>query len=121
MFQAWIGGLRIDFALPLRFINSDELLFAPGVLSKTIIRDSVKPCREARFPAKAVDVPVSPDECLLREIVGQGEVISGKLTQQSADTRLMTTNQLAKSVLVIINKNSSDKVGIGELHARRLG
>lgn len=32
----------------------------------------------------------------------------------------MTTDQLAKSVLVVINKDSSDKVRIGKLHAPRL-
>jgi hypothetical protein len=35
------------------------------------------------------------------------------LAQQTAHGRLMTTNQLAKSVLVVINKNSGDKAGIG--------
>jgi hypothetical protein len=34
------------------------------------------------------------------------------LAQQTANARLMPTNQLAISVLVVINKNSGDKAGI---------
>jgi hypothetical protein len=55
---------------------------------------------------------VRSDERFLGEIVRQREVVSSELAEQSANARLMTTNQLAKSVLVVINKNSSDKVRI---------
>jgi hypothetical protein len=33
---------------------------------------------------------------------------------------LMPSNQLTESVLVVIDKNSRDKVRIGQLHGRRL-
>ena len=32
----------------------------------------------------------------------------------------MSADQLAKGVLVVVNKNSSDEVRIGQLHMRRL-
>ena len=55
---------------------------------------------------------VSAQKSFLGQIVGQCEICPGKLAEQASHARLMTTNQLAKSVLVVINKNSSDKVRI---------
>ena len=113
VFQTGFDRLRINFTLPLRFIDSHKLLLLSGVLAKAIIGDSIEPCREPRFATEAADVLVGPDERFLGQIICEGEIIPGELAQQTADARLMTTNQLAKSVLVVINKNSSDKVGIG--------
>jgi hypothetical protein len=42
------------------------------------------------------------------------------LTQQTAHGGLMPSNQLTESVLVVIDKNSRDKVRISQLHGRRL-
>jgi len=53
------------------------------------------------------------NESFLGQIVRQRDVAPRELSQQTANARLMTTNQLAKSVLVVINKNSGDKAGIG--------
>ena len=113
VFQTSIDSLGVNLALPLRLIDSNQFLSSAGIFAETIIGDSIQPCREPRFTAETVDVPISANERLLGQVVSQGEIAAGELTQQTTDARLMTTNQLAKSVLVVINKNSSDKVRIG--------
>ena len=106
--------------MQLSFINADQFFAAPRIFAKAIISDSVKPGRETRFAAKSADVFVGANEGFLREIIGQREVCSGKLAQQTSHTRLVPTDQLAKSVLVIIDKNSGDEVRISELHVPML-
>jgi len=59
---------------------------------------------------------VSADERFLGKIVSQLDVSAHELSQQAAHGRLMAANQLAKSVLVTINNNSREQVGIGQLH-----
>jgi hypothetical protein len=49
---------------------------------------------------------------LLREIIRESDVGSGKLTEQTAHRGLVPPNQLTESVLVVIDKNSRDKVRI---------
>jgi len=86
------------------------------VLPEYVIGDSIKPGRKLRFPAKASDVFVGADERFLGKIVGQLDVGAHELAQQAAHGRLMTANQLTKSVLVPINKNSCEQIAIGQLH-----
>ena len=112
--------MRVLFRLPLFFINADQLLAAAGVLAKAVVGNSVKPCRKFRFTAKRPNVFESANESVLGQIVRQREVAPRELAQQTANGRLMTTNQLAISVLVVINENSRDKAGISELHISRL-
>src|SRR5439155_3179539 len=69
---------------------------------------------------KAADVFVGTQESVLCEVIGERDVRSGELAKQASHTRLMPSDQLAESVLIIINKNSRDEVCIGQLHGRRL-
>jgi hypothetical protein len=55
---------------------------------------------------------VGAHKSVLGQIVGEGEVSAGKLAEETSHSRLMPADQLAKSVLVIIDKNSSDEVRI---------
>jgi hypothetical protein len=96
----------------LLLIDADQLFPASCVLAKAIVGDPVKPGGKFRLAAEAADVFISADKCILGQIVGQCQITAGKLAQQASHARLMTTNQLAKSVLVVIDKNSSDKAGI---------
>ena len=105
--------MRVLFGLPLFFINPDKLLPFAGVFAKTIVSDPIKPGRKFRFASKTSNVFVGANEGVLREIVGKRDVAPSELAEQPAHARLMTTNQLAISVLVVINKNSRDKAGIG--------
>jgi hypothetical protein len=105
--------LRVLLGLPLFFIDSDQLLAAAGILAKTIVGDSIKPGRELRFATKRAEIFVGANEGILGQIVRKGKVAARELSQQTADARLVPTDQLAKCVLVVIDKNSSDKCGIG--------
>ena len=105
--------MGIELGLPLPFIDAHQLFAFAGVFAKTVVGDSIKPSGELRFAAKVPDVFVSADKGFLGEVVSQRDVGSGKLTQKSADRRLMPTDQLAESVLVFVDKNSSDEVRIG--------
>ena len=98
--------------LPLLFIDADQLFSAASVLPKTIVSNSIKPSGELRFAAEAAQIFVGPNKSVLGQIVGECEISAGKLAQQTANARLMSTDQLAKSVLVVINENSSDKCSI---------
>ena len=104
--------MRVELGLQLRFIDADQFLASARIFAKTIVGNPVKPGRKFRFAAEAADMLVSAQKRFLREIVGQREVCPGKLAKEASHARLMTTNQLAKSVLVVINKNSSNEVRI---------
>ena len=106
--------------LQLFFVDSNKFLAPARVFSKTIVSDTVKPCRKPRFTTKAADVFVGTQEGFLGQIIRERDIGAGELTQQTSHTRLMASNQLAERVLIVINKNSRDKVCIGQLHARRL-
>src|SRR6266516_999771 len=106
--------------LKVFFINSDKFLTATRVFSKRIVGNSIEPCGKTRFAAKAADVFVSAQKCLLGEIVRKRKIRSGELAKQTPHAGLMPSDQLAESVLIIINKNSGDEVCIGQLHGRRL-
>lgn len=103
------------------FIDSHQLFAAPRVLTEDIIGDPVEPCREPCFPPKTADVLVGAQKGFLGQIIGQGEICAGKLTQQTADARLMPPDQFTESMLVLVDQNPGDEVRIGEFHAARLG
>jgi hypothetical protein len=86
----------------LLFIDAHELLTFPRVLSKSVVGNSIKPGGETRFAAKAADVLVSAKKSFLGEIVGQGNIGSGKLAEQTSHARLMIPNQFGESVVIII-------------------
>ena len=102
--------------MPLRFIDADEFLSLTCLIAKDVVSDSIKPGRKLRLAAKASDVLVSANKGLLGEIIGQFNVGPRELPQKTAHGRLMTANQLAKSVLVTINEDSCEQIGIGQLH-----
>ncbi len=56
---------------------------------------------------------VSLEKSFLGEIIGQRKIGPRELPQEASNARLMPTDQLAKSVLVFIDKNTSDEVRIG--------
>ena len=95
------------------FIDADQLFSAPRVFPEAIVGDPIKPGRKPRFAAKTADVFVGAHKSVLCQIVGEGEVSAGKLAEETSHSRLMPADQFAKSVLVIIDKNSSDEVPIG--------
>ena len=80
VFQPGLDGLGIEFLLPLRFIDPDQLLSLSRVFTEAVIGDAIKPGRKLRFAAKTPDVLVSANECLLGEIVRQGEIGPRELT-----------------------------------------
>src|SRR6266487_3006264 len=101
-----MNSLRVLLGLPSFFIDTDKLLAASRVFSKAIISDPIEPGREARFSAETADVSVGANKSFLSKIVGESDVRPCKLTQQASHTRLMPADELAKSVLVVINKDS---------------
>ena len=79
------------------FINSDKFLTATRVFSKRIVGNSIEPCGKTRFAAKAADVLVSAQKCLLGEIVRKRKIRSGELAKQTPHAGLMPSDQLAES------------------------
>ncbi len=116
MSQTGIDSLRIVLRLQQFLIHADKLFAAARILAKTVVSDSVKPCRKSRLTAKATDVLVSANKSFLREIIGQGNVCACELSKQTAHARLVPPHQFAERVLIVIGKNSRDKVRISELH-----
>lgn len=116
VFQTGIDSLRIVLRLQQFLVHADKLFAFTRILAKTIVSDSVKPCGKSRFAAKAADVLVNANKSFLREIIGQGNVCACELSKQAAHTRLMPPHQFAERVLIVIDKNSRDKVRISELH-----
>jgi hypothetical protein len=111
--QSGVDSVWVLFGLQNVLIDPDEFLSATGVLAKDIVGNPVEPGRKTSFSTKASNVLVSPDKRFLRKIVGQREVCPCELPQEASNGRLMPTDQLAKGVLVFIDKNTSDEVRIG--------
>lgn len=113
MAESGIDGLRVVFRLQLSFIDANELLSFAGFLAETIVGDPIKPGRESRLAAKAPEVFVSAQKGLLREIVRERNVRADQLAEQTSHARLMISHQLRESMVVVIDKNTSDEVCIG--------
>src|SRR5437867_2545516 len=118
--QCRIDSLRILLGLPLRFIDADQLLAAAGIFAKAIVGDPIKPGREARFAAKTANVFVGAEKRFLSKIVGQRDIGAGELPEQTARGGLMATHELAKRMLLIVDKNPGDEVRISKLHGRQI-
>lgn len=114
--QTGIDSLWIMLCLQQLLIHANELFAFARILAKTVVSDPIKPCGKSRLAAKAPNVLVSANKSFLREIVGQGNVCACELSKQAAHSRLMSPDQLAERVLIVIGKNSRDKVRITELH-----
>ena len=104
--------MRIMLRLQLRLIHADKLFAFACILAKTVVSDSVKPCGKSRLTAEATDVLVSAKKSFLRQIIGEGNVCACELSKQTAHTGLVAADELAERVLVVIGKNSRDKVRI---------
>ena len=104
--------MGILLALQHLFVDADELFAPPRVFSKTVVGNPVKPSGEARFATKTADVSVGANKSFLSKIIGESDISARKLTQQASHTRLMPADQLAKSVLVVMNKDSGNEVRI---------
>lgn len=105
----------------MSFINANELFSFAGLFPETVVSDPVEPGRKTRLPTKAAEVLVSAQERLLGEIVRERNIGADELAKQTAHARLMIPDQLGKGVVIIIEKNASDEVCIGERHFRSLG
>ena len=110
--QTRIDSLRIVLRLQLRLVHADQFFAFARILAKTVVSDSVKPCGKSRFTTEAADVLVNANKSFLRQIVGQGNVCARELSKQTAHARLVPPHQLAERVLIVIGKNSRDKVRI---------
>src|SRR5262249_32312977 len=93
-------------------IHANELLAFSRILAKTVVSDPVKPCGKSRFAAKATDVLISANKSFLRQIIGDGNVCACELSKQATHIGLMTAHKLTERVLIVIGKNSRDKVRI---------
>ena len=120
LFQCRIRGLRIGLSFEQSLIDADEFFPFPRVFAKRVVGDSIKPSGETRFAAEAANVFVSAKESFLGEIVGQGEVAPRELPQETTHRRLVIAHQFGEGVVIIIEKNPCDKIGIIERHAGSL-
>jgi hypothetical protein len=112
MSQTSVDSLWIMLRLQLLLIHADKLFAAPCIFAKTIVCDSIKPCGKPRITAKTPDVFVRAKKSFLREIVGQSNICSRELAQQTTHAGLMTAHELAECVLIVVDKNSRDEVRI---------
>src|SRR5207248_11073798 len=111
-----IRCLRISLRLPLRLVDPNEFLSLTGLVAKDVVSDSIKPGGKLRLATEVSDVLVSTNECFLGEIISQSDIRARELSQKATYRRLMAANQLAKGVLVTINEDSCEQIGIGQLH-----
>jgi hypothetical protein len=100
-------------AFQLFLVNPDKFFAAARLFPETVICDPIQPGRKARLATEAPDVFISSQKSFLREIVRQREVSARKLAQQTSHARLMPAHEFAESVLVVIDKNSSEEIRIG--------
>lgn len=114
MSQGGVNRLRVLLALELSLIDPNQLLPAAGIFAKAVVGDPVKPGVELRLAAKAADVLVSAHKSLLREVVRQSQVRARELPEQPAHRRLMAPNEFSKGMLIVIDKDAGDEVGIGQ-------
>jgi hypothetical protein len=121
MAESGIDGLGIVFRLELSFINANEFLSFPRFFPETVVGDPVKPGRETGFAAEAFKVLVSAQKSFLSEVVGEGDVGSDQIAEQTPDGRLVIPDQLRKSMVVVINKDARNEVCICQRHAPMLG
>ena len=112
MAKSGIDGLRIVFRRELSFIDANEFLSFPRFFPKTVVGNPVKPRRKTRFAAEAPKVFVGAQKSFLGQIVREGDVGSDQIAEQTSDSRLVIPDQLRKSVVVVINKDSCNEVCI---------
>jgi hypothetical protein len=113
MSESGINGVRIVFCLQSSFIDANQLLSFAGLFPETIVGDPIKPGRKTSFAAKTAKVFVSTQKRFLRKIIRERNIGADQLAEQTSHTRLMISDELRKSMMVIIDKNACDEVCIG--------
>ena len=113
MTESGIDGLRIVFRLQLSFIDANQLLSFAGLFPETIVGNPIEPGRKTSFAAEAAEVFVSAQKGLLREIVRERNIGADERPEQTSHARLMISHQFRKGMVVVIDKNTGDKVCIG--------
>ncbi len=121
MAKSGIDGLGIVFRFQLSFIDANQLLSFPRFFPVTIVGNPIQPGRKTRLAAEAAEVFVGPQKRFLRQIVRERNIGPDQLAEQTSHTRLVIPDQLRKGVMVVIDKNACNEVGIGERHAPMLG
>jgi hypothetical protein len=113
MTESGVDGLWIVFRRELSFIDANQFLSFPRFFPETVVGDPIKPGRKTRFAAEAPQVFVGAQKSLLGQIVRERDVGSDQVAEQTSDGRLVIPDQLRKSVVVVINKDSRNEVCIG--------
>jgi len=113
MSESGIDGLRIVFRFQLSFIDANQLLSFARFFPETIVGNPIQPGRKTGFPAKAAQVFVGPQKRFLRQIVRERNIGADQLAEKTSHTRLMIPHQFRESVVVVINKNACNEIGIG--------
>lgn len=113
MSESGIDGLGIVFGLQLSFIDANQLFSFAGFFAETVVGNPIKPGRETGLAAKAAEIFVGAQEGFLREIVRERNIGADQLAEQTSHARLMISDQLRESMVVVIDKNTSDEVCIG--------
>jgi hypothetical protein len=112
--QGGVNGVRVLLGFELRLVDADQLLPPTGVFAEAIVGNAVKPGRKLRFTAKAPDVLERLEESFLGEIIGEGGIGAGELTEHTSDRGLMPPDKLGERMVVVIEKNSRNEVCIGQ-------
>ena len=120
VFQGRVGGLWVLLGRELCFIDSDQFLSFAGLLAETVIGDAIQPGGKLRFTPKAADVFVSAQKSFLCEIICQCEIASRELSEQAPDRGLVIADQLGKGVVIIVNQDPCNEIGIIERHLKSL-
>ena len=113
MSESGIDRLRIVFRLQLSFIDANQLLSFAGLFAETIVGNAIEPGRKTGLAAEAAEVFVSAQKSLLSEIVRERDIGADERTEQASHARLMISDQFRKGMVVVIDKNTGDKVCIG--------
>ncbi len=120
VFQGRVDGLRIVLGLEARFVDADQFLSFTGLFAETVIGDAIEPGRKFRLAAKAADVFVSTQESFLREVIREGEVGARELAQKTTHGRLVIAHQFGDGVMIIVDQDPRDEIGIIQRHLRSL-
>src|SRR6201987_1563083 len=110
--QGGVSCLWVMLGLQLSFINANQFLSFSCFLSKTIVGNAVEPGGKSGLATEAAKVLVSAQKCFLSKVIRKEDIAPNKLAEHASHTRLVIPHQLGKSVVVVIDKNTSDEVCI---------
>ena len=116
--QTGINRLRVVFHLQLLLIQTHHLFAAASIFAKTVVRNPVQPRRKSRLAAETADIFIGAKKSFLSQIIRQSQIGARELPQQPTHAGLMPAHKFRKSVVIVIDKNARDEIGISELHNR---